>query len=163
MTSSQAVEFSAEKLGVLLREEKTLRLAVLNACQGGAASTDDIFSGTAQSLIHQEIPAVVAMQFEISDDSAITFSHEFYQALAHGDPIDAAVTWARRAMFTQGDEVEWGTPVLYMRAPDGRLFDVQAPGGAPHAAVRSAGSAAAASLSRKPGGRIRCPAMRTST
>jgi hypothetical protein len=119
-----SVPLTAERLGVILREERSLRLAVLNACEGGAASIDDIFSGTAQTLIHNEIPAVVAMQFEISDDSAITFSHEFYQALAQGDPIDAAVTWARRAMFTQGDELEWGTPVLYMRAPDGRLFDL---------------------------------------
>ena len=64
------------------------------------------------------------MQFEIADDVASTFAHEFYGALADGYPIDAAVTEARKAIFAAGHEVEWATPVLYLRAPDGRIFDV---------------------------------------
>ena len=27
-----------------------------------------------------------------------------------------------RAIFAQGNEVEWATPVLYMRSPNGQLF-----------------------------------------
>ena len=53
-----------------------------------------------------------------------TFAHELYGALADGYPIDAAVTEARKAIFAMGREVEWATPVLYLRAPDGRIFDI---------------------------------------
>ena len=58
------------------------------------------------------------MQFEITDDAAITFSHDFYAAIADGYPVDAALAEARKAIFTSGNDVEWGTPVLYMRTPD---------------------------------------------
>jgi tetratricopeptide (TPR) repeat protein len=64
------------------------------------------------------------------------FAHEFYGALADGYPIDAALTEARKAIFAAGREVEWGTPVLYLRAPDGRIFDV-APRAQPAAAGES--------------------------
>jgi hypothetical protein len=67
---------------------------------------------------------VVAMQFEISDDAAITFATEFYSSMVDGFPVDAAVTEARKSI-REMSSVEWGTPVLYMRSPDGALFDLQ--------------------------------------
>jgi hypothetical protein len=39
--------------------------------------------------------------------------------------VDAALTEARKSLFGQGRGLEWGTPVLYLRAPNGRIFDVQ--------------------------------------
>jgi hypothetical protein len=116
----------AQLLGTLLHDERTLRLAVLNACEGSRHSSTDPFAGTAQTLVQQGIPAVIAMQFEISDDAAITFAHEFYSALADGYPVDATLAEARKAIFSQGNEVEWATPVLYMRSPDGVIFDFEA-------------------------------------
>jgi hypothetical protein len=117
---------TAVTIAGVLSPEKTLRLAVLNACEGGRAVQGDIFAGTAQSLVQQDVPAVIAMQFEISDDAAITLTHDFYQALAYGDPVDAALTEARRGLrYERRNELEWGTPVLYMRAGDGHLFDVK--------------------------------------
>ena len=77
--------------------------------------------------MQQGIPAVIAMQFEIADDVASRFAHEFYGALADGYPIDASLTEARKSIFAARHEVEWGTPVLYLRAPDGRIFDVETP------------------------------------
>lgn len=115
---------SGRDLGTLLHDHRPLRLAVLNACEGARASLDDQFAGTAQSLIQQGIPAVIAMQFRITDQASITLAHEFYGSLADGYPVDAALTEARKAIKTQGNELEWGTPVLYMRSPDGRIFDV---------------------------------------
>lgn len=124
--ASDVVE--AEVIAGILAGERTLRLAVLNACEGGRASKGDIFAGTAQSLVQQDLPAVIAMQFEISDQAAIALTHDFYKALAFGDPVDAALTEARRGLRYQlRNELEWGTPVLYMRSADGRLFDVAAP------------------------------------
>ena len=119
----------SQYLGMLLHDHDSLRVAVLNACEGARTSRQDPFAGTAQTLVQQGIPAVIAMQFEIADDVAGIFAHEFYGALADSYPIDAAVTEARKAIFAAGREVEWATPVLYLRAPDGRIFDVAAAAG----------------------------------
>lgn len=42
--------------------------------------------------------------------------------------MDAAVAEARIAVsVAMTNTIEWGTPVLYMRSPDGVLFDIQKP------------------------------------
>ncbi|MGD8402150.1 MAG: CHAT domain-containing protein [Anaerolineales bacterium] len=116
---------SSRDLGIILHDHKQLRLAVLNACEGARTSLEDQFSGTAQSLMLQGLPAVIAMQFRITDIAAITMAREFYSALADGYPVDASLTEARKSIKTHGNELEWGTPVLYMRSPDGAIFDVK--------------------------------------
>jgi len=112
---------TGRSLGMMVHH-RTLRLAVLNACEGDRSAPDDPFSGVAQGLVRQSIPAVIAMQFEISDPAALVFSQSFYQGIADGLPIDVATVEARRAIFADGNEVEWATPVLYLRSPDGRVF-----------------------------------------
>jgi hypothetical protein len=62
------------------------------------------------------------MQFPISDGAAAEFSSEFYAAIADGLPVDQAATSGRKAMLT-GFPAEWATPVLFLRAPDGVIFD----------------------------------------
>jgi hypothetical protein len=115
---------SGHYLGTLLHDHRSMQLAVLNSCEGARAARDDPFAGTAQSLVQQGIPAVIAMQFEITDDAAIGFAQEFYAAIADGYPVDAALGEARKAIFAGGNDVEWGTPVLYLRSGDGKIFDV---------------------------------------
>jgi hypothetical protein len=109
-------------LGQQLASVETLRLVVLNSCQGANVGSIDPFGSTAESLVRQGLPAVVAMQFEITDHAALDFSQGLYAALADGRPVDAAVTAARLALHASAD-AEWATPVLYMRARDGRLFE----------------------------------------
>lgn len=118
-------ELTGQTLGTLLHDHRPLRLAVLNACEGARTSRTDPFAGVAQSLVQQGIPAVVAMQFEISDKAAITFATELFAAVVDDYPVDAALAEARKALFFAGHELEWGTPVLYMRSPDGRIFDIE--------------------------------------
>jgi hypothetical protein len=115
-----------ELLGMQLHDHRSLRLAVLNACEGGRSSRQDPFSGVAQSLLQQRVPAVIAMQFEISDSAAKVFAREFYRAIAEGNPVDAAVCESRKALFHEDFGQEWATPVLYMRSQEGLLFDLQA-------------------------------------
>jgi hypothetical protein len=115
---------SGQDLGVLMDDCRSLRLAVLNACEGARPGLNDAFAGAAQALVQQGIPAVVAMQFEISDAAAITFAGEFYDAVSQGHPIDTAVSATRKALFAKRFGAEWGTPVLYMRAPSGEVFSV---------------------------------------
>ncbi len=119
------------QLGRLLANGN-LRLVVLNACEGAKGSDRDLFSSTGASLVRREIPAVVAMQAEISDAAALQFTSTFYKALAYGIPVDAALSEARTAIWISiANTLEWGTPVLYLRAPDGVLFDVATPLTAP--------------------------------
>jgi hypothetical protein len=57
----------ARNLGMLLADHRSLRLVVLNSCEGAHGSEYDIFSSTASILVQQGIPAVLAMQYEITD------------------------------------------------------------------------------------------------
>lgn len=126
------VMLNGDQLGPVLHNHAALRLVVLNACEGASASPTDPFSGLAQRLVQMGIPAVVAMQFPVSDRSAITFAEQFYGALADGFPVDAALVEARTAIAAQPNDVEWGTPVLFTRAGDGRIFDIQEAGRGAH-------------------------------
>jgi Trp operon repressor len=110
-------------LARLLDGHPSLRLVFLNSCEGARGSEGDPFSGTAATLVRRGIPAVVAMQYQITDKAAIEFCSAFYESLADGLPVDTAVTEARVAV-SMDSVLEWGTPVLYMRSRDGRLFDI---------------------------------------
>jgi CHAT domain len=120
-TTGKARLVTGRDLSMMIRH-RSLRLVVLNACEGSRIAPDDPFSGVAQALARQGIPAVIAMQFEISDPAAVAFSQSFYQAIADGLPVDVATVEARRAMFAGDNEIEWATPVLYLRSADGRIF-----------------------------------------
>ena len=115
---------SGQYLGVLLHDHQWLRMVVLNACEGARTSPSDPYAGVAQALVQQGIPAVIAMQFPIFEESAVEFAQEFYGAIADGFPVDASISEARKAIFTTGNETEWATPVLFMNSPDGRIFDL---------------------------------------
>jgi len=116
----------ATEVGSLLADERTLRLVVLNACLGAKGNTTDVFSSTSATLVRRGVPAVVAMQYEISDSAAIEFSRSLYEAIADGMPIDAAVGEARKAVrLSARNSVEWATPVLHMHSSDGVLFNIE--------------------------------------
>ena len=117
---------SASSLADLLHEASpTPRLVVLNSCESGASSSDDPFSGTAAALARSGIQSVAAMQFTISDRAALAFARGFYTALANGRTIDEAMRSGRIGILGLGrGTLEWVTPVLYVRGPDTRLFDV---------------------------------------
>jgi hypothetical protein len=113
------------ELGRLLADHHPLRLVLLNSCEGARGGDRDVFSSVAATLVRRGIPAVVAMQDEISDGAAIEFSHTFYEALADGMPVDAAVAETRKAIsLVARDTVEWAAPVLFMRAPDGVILAI---------------------------------------
>ncbi|GGI47278.1 hypothetical protein BCL57_001977 [Agromyces flavus] len=120
----RAHDVSGEDIGAMLQDEASLRLVVLNACEGARTSHVDPFSGVATSLVNFDIPAVIGMQFEITDDAAIAFSESLYTGLARGLPVDAALAPARRAIIGAMVATEFGTPVLFLRDGDARLFEI---------------------------------------
>ena len=120
--NSKGQIISGAALSRELAEESTVRLVVLNSCHSAGRSPTDSFAGIASSLVTRGIPAVVAMQFAITDGAAKAFAEEFYRAIAEMLPLDAATREARRAIANRVGNSEWATPVLYLRAADGVLF-----------------------------------------
>jgi tetratricopeptide (TPR) repeat protein len=118
--------FDGRRLAQLLHDFESLRLVVLNAChtaEAVGAHGPNPFAGTASSLVMGGVPAVVAMSGPISDLAAVAFSRTFYQRLAAGDAIEAAMTEGRLAIQrTDPAEGAWATPALFLRSPDGALF-----------------------------------------
>lgn len=121
---------SGEDLRMLLDDQHSLQLVVLNSCEGARTSDADPFTGVASSLMECGIPAVVGMQFEISDEAAVIFAERVYGAIADRFPIDAALAQARKAIWAAGCEAEFGTPVLFLRPASRRLFGGAGPGAA---------------------------------
>ena len=125
--AGRARALHASELARLLADHADLRLVLLNACESARPGALDIFSSTATALVRRGLPAVIAMQYEITDRAAIEFARSLYEALADGMPIDSAVSEARRSVkLEMPHSIEWGTPVLHLRATDGRLFEIDA-------------------------------------
>ncbi|MBK8987471.1 MAG: CHAT domain-containing protein [Chloroflexi bacterium] len=99
-------------------------VVVLQACEGGMLSASQAFVGVASRIVQQNIPVVVAMQYEVSNTTAVRFAVKFYQNLAEGYPVDWAAQNGRRAIAlnTQYKSRDFATPVLFMRVADGQLF-----------------------------------------
>jgi CHAT domain-containing protein len=100
------------------------RLVVLNACQTATLSTSQPLAGLAPRLLQRQLSGVVAMQYPITDQASLIFAREFYRSLAGGYPVDAAVAEARKGLYQElgAEQPDWGTPVLFLRAASGQLF-----------------------------------------
>jgi hypothetical protein len=117
----------AGDFGTFFLGYRSMRLVVLNACKSAKTATGTAFVGMAPRLVRRGIPAVIAMRFSVPDPTAILFSEGFYGPLTKGYPVDTAVAEARRAILLRigRDEMDFGIPVLFMRAEDGKIIDFQ--------------------------------------
>jgi hypothetical protein len=116
----------SEQLRVMLAG-RDVKVVILNACKSAAGSAHAAFAGVAPALVEADIPAVIAMQFNVPDATALGFTKDLYRYLMSGYPLDQAVTEMRSGAFGNGDDKYfWGIPVLYMRSPDGRLWEPDA-------------------------------------
>jgi hypothetical protein len=110
---------SAEQLAGLFAGRAVPRLVVLNACHsaGSRRSGTGVFSSVAGALVVGGLPAVLAMQTLVPDDSAVRFTDRLYRRLGLGDRVEAAVAEARISLSTIAhDTVDWAIPVLFARA-----------------------------------------------
>ena len=123
------VRAGIDELRPHLNDAPDLRLVVLSGCQTAQTSAQDAFSGVATGLLERDIPAVLAMQFSILDQSGIELARAFYHALAQGEPPEQAAQRARLALwqFKEGPGFDWGIPALYLRAGGQRLISADAP------------------------------------
>ncbi len=119
-----------KQLRPLLIGQRDLRLIVLSACQSAKTSGLDAFDSVATGLLQADLPAVLAMQFSILDDSAIELARVFYAELARGRTPEEALKQTRLALRHRDEtrspdarRFDWGVPALYARAPGLRLID----------------------------------------
>jgi formylglycine-generating enzyme required for sulfatase activity len=100
-------------------------IVILEACEGGMMSASQAFVGVASRVVQQNIPVVMAMQYEVTNATASIFARRFYKQLAQGDPVDIAAQYGRRAIALsnlQYKKRDFATPVILMRVADGHLF-----------------------------------------
>lgn len=116
---------SAQELGAALAGRQ-VRLLVATACQSATVDGSDVFASVGPRLVLAGVPAVVAMQFSLTQAAAVAFSGEFYAALARGQPVATAASAGRRALLSRN---AWYIPALYLRSRDGegQLFRFQDP------------------------------------
>lgn len=119
-TDGRARNVGRDQLGVFL-PQSSLRLIVLNVCDGARPGGWDMFSGVAQALLRTGIPAVLAMRQMILDKAAIAFAESFYKALAEQLSLGAALLEARKRLYRDFPS-EWGVPVLYLGSVEDRIF-----------------------------------------
>ncbi|HEV7671567.1 MAG TPA: CHAT domain-containing protein [Thermoanaerobaculia bacterium] len=114
--SGQARRVTGEELAEQVADRPYLRGVFLNACWTARTGHGNPFSGVATSLVRSGVPAVLGMQFEISDAAARVFSQVVYQRLAAGESVDAAVVEGRLAIRRRLPQTsEWATPALFLR------------------------------------------------
>lgn len=95
----------------------SLKLIFLQACESALPDPYRTTSGMAMQLAKKDIPAVVAMQYKIDNQTANNFARGFYRALAQGQSVDLSVR-AGREEIKGKDESQiyaFGLPVLYLR------------------------------------------------
>ena len=101
------------------------RLVVLASCQSAGDGTEGVrgaggaLAGLGPRLAEAGIPAVLAMQGDITEETVSKFMPVFFTELQRDGEIDRAMAAARSAV---GKQLDWWMPVLFMRLRSGRLW-----------------------------------------
>jgi hypothetical protein len=94
------------------------RAVVLHSCDAGRADFSRGFAGVAPQLVRAGVQCVVAMQYAVTNETAINFSTALYESLAAGADLDVAVQSARSRITSQDvppDPRLLGVPVVYLQ------------------------------------------------
>jgi hypothetical protein len=98
------------------------RAVVLHSCEGGRADFSVSFAGLAPQLARSGVQCVVAMQYAVTNETAIAFSTSLYKHLTAGQDIDIAVQesrWEISGLNDNRDPRLLGIPVLYTQSRGG--------------------------------------------
>ena len=114
----------AQDLLPCLQRQPALRWLVLNACRLAQEPFGNPLAGLATNLSHgAEIPAIIAMKYEIGDRTAIKFAETIYSELLIAKrPIDQAFSKTLYDVYTMSS-IEAVTPVLIMKSIQGKILD----------------------------------------
>ena len=110
-----AMRVDNDSVADLISRHQSLRLVVLSGCQTALSVGHRVLCELPAPLLTKNIPAVIAMQYSVTDRSAMGLARTFYTGIGEGLPLDLALTNARRALLASRNEgmVDFGTPVLY--------------------------------------------------
>jgi hypothetical protein len=97
------------------------RLIVLASCQSAGSSAGDAFSALGPCLARSGIPAVIAMQGNISMETVAEFMPVFFSELNRDGQIDRAMAVGRGNVRKRAD---YWMPALFMRLKSGRIWYV---------------------------------------
>lgn len=113
----------------ITQDSDSLQLVVLSGCMTAQTQHQDALKGVGTALLQDSLPAVLAMQYSILDESGIEFATKFYEELSKGSSVVEAVNEVRLRLYElRGkDRADWGLPALYLRTPDIRLIDPTIP------------------------------------
>lgn len=115
---------SAQSFGELLNSRYTPAVVLLSACEGATSDSAISFVSVASQLVQQNVPVVIAMQYEIPNWASQSFAAKFYEQLAQTGLVDSAVQEARYDLYNQDDQSRvFATPVLFMRVDNGQIFN----------------------------------------
>ena len=95
------------------------RLAILASCQSAGRGKDDVLMALGPRLAAAGIPAVLAMQDNLSMDTNAKLMPVFFSELQKDGQIDRALSVARGQVRERPD---WWVPALFMRLKSGRLW-----------------------------------------
>lgn len=113
---------SGDELALRIGElQRRPLLAVLLSCQSAGRGAEEVAVALGPRLVAAGVPAVVAMQGNLSVETAATFAPALFRALRADGQIDRAVTEARAAVR---DRPDWWAPVLFSRLRDGRIWQI---------------------------------------
>jgi CHAT domain-containing protein len=106
-----------------------LHLVVLSACSTAAGDFGKEFAVVARTLVENNVPAVVANQFPITNSAAATFAGAFYRELLRSGDVDQATTNGRvelnfgQESLANGEaRFEWGIPTVYRHVGGAKVF-----------------------------------------
>ena len=97
------------------------RLIVLASCQSAGKSAGDALTALGPRLAEAGIPAVIAMQGNVSMQTIAEFMPIFFSELQRDGQIDRAMSVARGAVR---DRPDYWMPALFMRLKSGRIWYV---------------------------------------
>ena len=151
----KARQVDNETVVTLLSGYSSLRLVVLSGSQTAKTSGRRTMSDLSTPLLVSGIPAVVAMQYSVSDKSAMDLATKFYTEISNGTAIGHALTSARKCLLLNevAGNVDFATPVLFSNKhdclitqkmhtqPETGAFTLKKPPDLKHNTVRSKASA----------------------
>ncbi len=117
--SGQQLQVPNRDFVLLLQQHaRALRFLFLSACQSAVNSRNNAYADLAPRLLQVGIPAMVAMQFSVLNQSAMHFGSTLYKAISSGKSLFEAMTTARGLLSRSGvNTVDFATPVLYLSDP----------------------------------------------
>ena len=101
------------------------RLVVLISCQGAGTGEDPTtqdngaLSGLGPQLAEAGVPAVIAMQGNVTMQTISDFTPVFFEEIQRDGQVDRAIAVARGSVR---DRPDWWMPVLFMRLRSGRIW-----------------------------------------